>query len=185
MTAPTVTASLTAWILATLSIRIAPVCRSEETRPPLSRNVCQNPALSYEATRAGRGHQHSRREHSIDAQTYPGAYEGVKLSYVAFSATGNSDEATGRDAFLTTATAVGKTGAHRSRSEVLQQLRAGVEVPESTVQDQVLTVSSRTFTVADWNRDMAARDLWICDAPSKPGGKKECHTPSRPPWPSP
>ncbi|MFE2582916.1 hypothetical protein [Streptomyces sp. NPDC059378] len=114
---------------------------------------------------------------SIDAQTYPGAYEGVKLSYVAFSATGNSDEATGRDAFFTLATAVGKTGKHRRPSEVLQQLREGVEVPESTVQGQVLTVSGRTFTVADWNRDMAARDLWICDAPPKPGGKKECRKP--------
>ncbi|MGW2785924.1 ABC transporter substrate-binding protein [Streptomyces populi] len=114
---------------------------------------------------------------SIDAQTYPGAYEGVKLSYVAFSATGNSDEATGRDAFFTLAEAVGETGAHRSPTDFLKQLRKGVEVPESSIQNQVLTQSSQTFTVADWNRDMAGRDLWICDAPPKQGGKKECRTP--------
>ena len=40
MTAPTVTASRTAWIRATLSIRIAPVCRSEETRPHRSHGMC-------------------------------------------------------------------------------------------------------------------------------------------------
>ncbi|MFJ4321419.1 transposase family protein [Streptomyces lavendulae] len=44
--APTVTASRTAWIPTTLSIRIAPVCRSEETRPPLSRNVCLIPVAT-------------------------------------------------------------------------------------------------------------------------------------------
>nr|WP_306972086.1 transposase family protein [Streptomyces canus] len=49
-TAPTVTASRTAWTLTTFSIRIAPVCPTEETRPPLSRNVCQNPVKTYTAT---------------------------------------------------------------------------------------------------------------------------------------
>ncbi|MGW1067160.1 hypothetical protein ACWD4F_21910 [Streptomyces aureus] len=101
----------------------------------------------------------------------------MKLSYVAFLATGNSDEATGRDAFFTLATAVGETGAHRRPQDVLKQLRAGVQVPESSVQNQALTLSGQTFMVADWNRDMAGCDLWICDAPPKRGGKKECHTP--------
>ncbi|MEU0438002.1 helix-turn-helix domain-containing protein [Streptomyces sp. NPDC006290] len=116
---------------------------------------------------------------TIDPQTYPGAgaYKGVKLSYVAFSKEGNSDEATGRDAFFTLATAVGVQGVNRHRDEVLTQLRKGVQVPESSVQNHKLNQSSEKFTVADWNRDMAGRNLWICDAPAQPGGKKECQTP--------
>ncbi len=98
-------------------------------------------------------------------------YPAVDLTYIAFSADHHSDHAAGSDAFRAAVAAIDRTwtGAKvppRS-SNVLQQLRNGVEVKDTVAQD-------RPFRLPADDQALARRPLFLCTVPHTAGAAPSC-----------
>ncbi|MFF4738406.1 ABC transporter substrate-binding protein [Streptomyces sp. NPDC001262] len=99
-------------------------------------------------------------------------YTAVELSYIAFSSDHRSDHAVGSDAFRAAAAAIYRvwTGSSTTRaSNVLQQLRSGVDVQDTVATD-------RPFHLPVDDKSLVHRPLFLCTVPHTPGTPPACRT---------